>query len=134
MSYEHSSEVLAMIAAARARVEAEAAAEPRIDPNPSYTKTHRVFVWAIMYLAEKPEVIAALKRHYADVCSGGDLCMQEILAFLEQEDHSHVSAANLYESSGLTRKYWTTCMSYLRGTLKNWLDKGVLDSDPLWAD
>ncbi len=123
-----------MIARARARAEAECRAEPSIDPLPAFTKTHRVFVWTIMYLAEKPDVITALRRHYADVCSGGDVCMHRLIDFLEEGDQNPTAVLTLYNSSGIVKHYWAICWEYLRDTLKNWLDKGRLEPNSNWAD
>ena len=123
-----------MIARARARAEAEALAAPSIDPLPAFTKTHRVFVWTIMYLAEKPDVIAALRQHYADVCSGGDVCMHHLIDFLEGDAQDPSAVAALYSSSGVVKQYWEIAWEYMRNTLKNWLDKGQVEPNAHWAD
>jgi hypothetical protein len=134
MPTTHSPEALRSINDAHNAWEAQVAALPDIDPLPAYTKTHRIFVWTVMYLDEKPSVIAALKRQYSDVCSGGDLAMQELIKFLEREDNSPAAAVALYSSTPVVKYYWTVCWDYMRQTLKNWLDKGQLDADAYWAD
>ena len=128
------SELDAMIARAHARAEAEALAAPSIDPLPAFTKTHRVFVWTIMYLAEKHDVIGALRHHYADVCSGGDVCMHHLIDFLEGDTQDPSAVAALYTSNGIVKQYWEICWEYMRSTLKNWLDQGRFEPNPTWAD
>lgn len=134
ISSEMSPELTAIFASAHAQREAEALAAPSIDPIPAFTKTHRVFVWTIMYLAEKPDVIAALRRHYADVCSGGDIAMHHLIDFLEGDDTTPDSVQALYSGSGVVKHYWTICLEYMRETLKNWLDQGRLEPNAYWAD
>lgn len=129
-----SPELSAIVSSAAARWEATALAAPSIDPFPAFTKTHRVFVWTIMYLAEKPAVIAALRRHYADVCSGGDIAMHRLIDFLEGNDASPTAVETLYNSSGVVKHYWSICLEYMRGALKNWLDQGRLEPITSWAD
>ncbi len=130
----HSDAVKAIINSAAKTWDEMVAAMPDIDPIPDYAKTHRVFAWVVMYLAEKQDVIAALKYHYSDVCSGGDLCMKELIAFLEQDDNSHAAATALYKSKPVVKYYWDICWGKMQDTLKVWLDKGTLDADPFWAD
>ncbi len=90
----------------------------------SYTKTHRIFVWAIMYLTDKPAIITALKNAYRDESDDGSRCMRQLINFLEGEDTSVTAAQTLYSSSPIMMEYWVTCCAYLRHTLKNWLDRG----------
>ncbi len=101
-------------------------------------KAHRVFFWCANYIDTKENVVAALKKHYADVCSGGDLCMQSLLAFLEAQPSDNVPTRDaikaLYDSEEVVRHYWDSCWSRLRETLCDWLDEGALCPDPLWAD
>lgn len=93
-----------------------------------YTKTHRVFVWTILYLAEKPAIIAALRRHFETVRSDGDMCLHHILDFLASDSASTETAMGLYEMLGPLRPHWSIAWKYVRCVLKNWLDKGHLDN------
>ena len=94
-----------------------------------YTKTQRVFAWTILYLAEKPEVIAALRRHFTTVRSDGDMCLHHILDFRASDSNSTETAMGLYEMLGPLRSYWSIAWKYVRYVLKNWLDKGHLGND-----
>ena len=101
-------------------------------------KAHRVFFWCANYIDSKENVVAALKKHYADVCSGGDLCMQSLIAFLEAQPSDNVPTQDaikaLYDSEEVVRYYWNICWPRLRETLCDWLDEGALCADPQWAD
>ena len=103
------------------------------DPLYDYTKTHRIFVWTIMYLSDKDDIINALRRNYRDVCSGGDVCINKIIDFLASDDTSTSAARALYDSLGELEMYWEICWKYLRTTLKGWLDKGALTPNAFWA-
>jgi hypothetical protein len=102
-------------------------------PLYDYTKTYRVFVWTIMYLSNKDDVIHALRRNYRDVCSAGDVCMNKIIDFLASDDTSAFAAQSLYDTLGELEMYWEICWKYLRNTLKGWLDKGALTPNAYWA-
>lgn len=114
--------------------EAELHSTPSIDPLPAFTKTYRVFVWATMYLEDKNDVIAALRHHYGDVCSEGDLCIHELIGFLESSDTSPTAVTALYGSKDTIKHYWITCWNHMCNTLEDWLDKGMLDPDIWWAN
>jgi hypothetical protein len=101
-------------------------------------KTHRIFFWCTSYLGTSEHVLEALKEHFKDVCSGGDVCMQKLIAFLEtQPDEkipTHEAIKTFYDSEEVVRHYWEICWRRLRNTLSDWLDEGALCPDPFYAD
>lgn len=100
-----------------------------------YKRVHRVFAWTVMYLAEQGEIIKALRRHFSDVCSGGDFCTHKLIDLLEKTEPVDADALNLaYESLGEAKIYWETCWEYLEEVLKSWLDMGTINPDPMWTN
>ena len=100
-----------------------------------YKRVHRVFAWTVMYLAEQSEVIKALRRHFSDVCSGGDVCIHKLIDLLEQTEPVDMDKIrDSFESLGELKVYWETCWEYLEDVLKSWLDMGTINPDPMWAD
>ena len=99
-----------------------------------YTRVRRVFAWTVLYLADQAEVIKALRRQFADVCSAGDVCIHKLIDLLEKEalDEAHLHTA--FEDLGDLKPYWETCWEYLEDVLKSWLDVGTLNPDPNWAN
>jgi hypothetical protein len=99
-------------------------AYPIVDPRISYTKTQRVFVWTILYLAEKPSIIAALRKYHKTVSSSGDICVA-LIDFLDSEENNAENANALYECQGPLKPYWEQSWESIRKTLKIMLDKGT---------
>lgn len=103
-------------------------AHPIIDPLVSYTKTQRIFVWTILYLAEKPTIINVLRNKYNTVSSLSDICIRTLIDFLDSENNNAENAKALYESQGPLKMYWEQAWDELCTTLKTMLDNGIITS------
>ncbi len=99
-------------------------------------RVDRVFGWVVYYVASKDDAMTALRHHFSDVCSGGDLCMQKLLDLMDEDQLDEHKIRLVYtelEGEGLNI-FWETCWERMEAVLMRWLDTGVVESDPYWAD
>jgi hypothetical protein len=73
----------------------------------------------------REQTLKALRRHYADCCSDGDLVIHTLINILEEEGKIADMIATDDDS--------TYFASHIAENLEDWLDAGRLKPDPWWA-
>lgn len=74
---------------------------------------------------DKEKGISALKHHFSDVCSGGDVIINKAIDYLNNN--------NLVEFQKLYEEKKNLIDDYLFDLMKMWIDEGVMTPDPHWA-
>jgi hypothetical protein len=73
----------------------------------------------------RDETLKALRRHYMDCCSHGDVVIRDLIKLLDEEK-SPAEMAELDEDAAYFAEHITD-------NLEEWLENGRLKPDPWWA-